>query len=141
MKSRERRTGLLLLVLLCLLLSACRRELTQKAVYRLELSGAVEEAGVIRYAGLEMNVYPDQQSNPCGTCADQPVSVLAGATAEEVAEAMAQAIRRADDLWVVQSIERGVLVLEERELGQATPPAEPEAPGGLSVTGTYQGAR
>lgn len=111
---------------------------TQTAEYTLSLSGQVEKAGVISYAGLEMNVYADQASNPCGDCADQPVSVLAGATAQEVVQAIAKAIDRADDIWVVKEARGETIVLVEKVPGRTTEPAAPSAPAGLKIKGEYR---
>lgn len=118
---------------LMLALAACGAG--AKQVYRLELAGAVKSPGVIDYAGLEMNVYKDEASNPCGDCADQPVSVYVGADAEEVAAALAAAITRADDIWQVKELAGGTLVLEEKDAGSAGDILAPAAPDGLSITG------
>ena len=107
------------------------------AVYQLELSGQVEASGVIDYAGLSMNVYQDAASNPCGDCADQPVSVYVGATAEQVSQAMAEAIERADDIWQVTKVDGAVLLLQEKTPGQAEQPHAPSAPTGLEISGQF----
>ena len=124
--------------LLCLtiLLGACGAPKTP-AVYQLELSGQVEKSGVIDYAGLSMNVYQDAASNPCGDCADQPVSVYVGATAEQVSQAMAEAIERADDIWQVTEVDGGILLLQEKTPGQAEQPDAPAAPAGLEISGQF----
>ncbi|ATW25592.1 hypothetical protein [Candidatus Formimonas warabiya] len=129
----------LLLLGSCFLLVACQGQPTEKATYQLDLSGTVQ-AGVIDYLGLEMNVYRDAQSNPCGDCPDQPVSVYAGAGAEEVAGALAEAVKRADDIWVVKSLKGTTLLLEEKNIGTAKEPAPPEAPPGLTIRGTFTAA-
>lgn len=130
----------LLLLGACFFLAACQGQPTEKATYRLDLSGAVQQAGVINYMGLEMNVYRDAQSNPCGDCDDKPVSVYAGAPAEEVAAALAEAIERADDIWTVQSLQGATVLLEEKNIGEAKEPPSPEAPAGLTVQGTFTAA-
>lgn len=130
----------LLLLCSCFFLSACQGQPTEKAIYQMDLSGAVQQAGVINYVGLEMNVYRDVQSNPCGDCPDQPVSVYAGASAEEVAAALAEAIERADDIWSVKSLQGATLLLEEKNIGEAKEPAPPEAPAGLTMQGTFTAA-
>lgn len=109
---------------------------SQKSLYTLEVSGVLKAAGVIDYVGLEMNVYKDVSSNPCGACADQPVSVYVGATAEEVAATMAEAITRADDIWVVLEQEGGILKLEEKKAGEAPAPQDPQGPEGLTISGS-----
>ncbi len=130
------------LLAVCILLTAvmagaCGGEPTVKATYELVLSGEVEEAGVIACAGLEMNVYPDLRSNPCGSCSWQPVSVYAGATAAEVTAALAQAVTRAGDVWQVEVVEDTRLLLVEKEIGVAQKPDAPQAPAGLTIEGTY----
>lgn len=130
----------LLLLGSCAFLAACQRQPTEKATYQLDLSGVVGQAGVISYANMEVNVYRDPQSNPCGDCPDQPVSVYVGASAEEVAAALAKAIERADDIWTVKSLQGSTLLLEEKNLGEAKAPAPPEAPSGLTIHGTFNAA-
>lgn len=124
----------------CSFLAACLGQPTEKATYQLDLSGAVRQAGVIDYLDLEMNVYRDVQSNPCGDCPDQPVSVYAGAAAEEVAAALAEAVGRADDIWTVRSLQGATLLLEEKNMGEAREPAPPEAPDGLTIQGAFTAA-
>jgi len=124
----------------CSFLTACQGRPTEKATYQLDLSGAVRQAGVIDYVNLEMNVYRDAQSNPCGGCPDQPVSVYAGAGAEEVAAALAEAIERADDIWAVHSLQGATLLLEEKNIGEAKEPPPPAAPAGLIIKGTFAAA-
>jgi hypothetical protein len=130
-----------LYALVFLFLGSCGRTPAEKAEYLLELKGSVAEAGVIEYAGLGMNVYRDFRSNPCGDCPDQPVSVYVGATAEEVAGAMAEAVERADDMWSVKELKGAVLLLEEKEIAKAKEPAVPAAPKGLNIHGTFTPAR
>lgn len=110
---------------------------TQKGEYILTLSGKVSEAGVISYAGYEMNVYKDYASNPCGDCAYQPVSVYAGAGADEIVQAMAKAVTRADDVWTVQKAQDNTLILKEKTPGEGKETAEPSAPAGLEIKGEY----
>ncbi len=135
---------LLIAIMACAsLLMACDSETETtassdtKAEYILELSGTLEESGVLSYAGYDMNVYEDQASNPCGDCEYQPVSVLKGYTAEQVTEAIIEAIERADDLWEVESSTDTSVTLIEKEAGTCEEPDDPEAPEGLTITGTY----
>lgn len=130
----------LLFLGICFLLAACQGQPKEKAAYQLDLSGTVQQAGVINYLGLEMNVYRDVQSNPCGDCPDQPVSVYAGTGAEEVAGALAEAVKRADDIWAVKSLKGTTLLLEEKNIGTAKEPAPPEAPPGLTIQGVFTAA-
>ncbi len=109
------------------------------AEYVITVKGSALESGVVQYAGLEMNVYADQASNPCGDCPDQPVSIYVGTNAEAVAEAMAEAVTRADDIWKVKSCQNGVLELEEKAEEAGTVKSEPDlsAPKGLELTGVF----
>lgn len=130
-------TAILLLPASCLL-AGCR---PSAAEYTITVSGRAEESGVIEYAGLEMNVYQDQASNPCGDCPDQPVSIYVGASASDTAEAMAEAIRRADDVWKVESCSHGVLVLKEKKSEAGSTEREPalSSPEGLKLSGDFKG--
>ncbi|MBO4291189.1 MAG: hypothetical protein J5898_04710 [Lachnospiraceae bacterium] len=116
------------------LLGGCR---TSAVEYTITVKGSAGEAGVIRYAGLEMNVYQDPASNPCGDCPDQPVSIYVGTDAGKTAEAMAEAIRRADDIWEVKSCSQGILILTEKEPGTVKEEPLLSAPQGLELTGEY----
>lgn len=89
-----------------------------RAVYKITAEGNAQESGVIAFAGLEMNVYQDQASNPCGDCPDQPVSIYVGTGTAETVESMAEAVRRADDLWEVTETTDSSLTLKEKTPGQ-----------------------
>ena len=129
---------IILLLGICVLASACQEQpRVAKATYVLVLQGQVKESGVIQYLDKEMNVYQDFRSNPCGDCQEQPVSVYVGATAPEVTAALAKAIQRADDIWVVKEVQDARLVLEEKNPGEGVKPAEPSAPAGLRIQGTF----
>ena len=111
------------------------------AQYTITAEGAPTQSGVIDYAGLEMNVYRDKASNPCGDCPDQPVSIYAGTSAEDTISAMAEAVERADDVWQVSSADGNVLVLTEKTPGTIKEgEEEPElsAPEGLKLTGNLE---
>lgn len=111
------------------------------AQYTVTAEGAAAESGVIEYAGLEMNVYKDKASNPCGDCPDQPVSIYAGTSAEDTISAMAEAVERADDVWHVSSVDGNVLILTEKTPGTIKEgEEEPElsAPEGLKLTGKLE---
>lgn len=134
MKKRINRwTFVLIMAMIATLFAGCGSN--EPAVYTIHLSGAVEEAGVISYAGYEMNVYKDYASNSCGDCAEQPVSVYAGADAAEVADAISRAITRADDIWTVVEQTDDTVVLEEKVAGTAGKFDAPSAPAGLTITG------
>ena len=118
--------------MLALFLTGCS---AKKVEYEIDISGEAEESGVISYLGYEMNVYQDESSNPCGTCAYQPVSFYVGASADEVCDKLAEAIERADDVWDVVSHENGVLVVREREAGSVKQIPGLESVQGLTMTG------
>lgn len=135
-------------VVLLFLLTGCQggeqesaSDVSQKATYTLALSGALEESGYISYAGYEMNVYADQASNPCGECQLQPISVLKGADAKMVTEAIVQSIEKEDYLWDVQESTENTVILVEKEAGETKEPEAPEAPAGLTITGEYTPAK
>lgn len=136
-------------VVLLLLLTGCQQsgkeakasDFSEKATYTLTLSGALEEAGYISYAGYEMNVYEDQASNPCGDCELQPVSVLKGADAKEVAQAIVNAVEKQDTTWDVKESTDTTVTLIEKKAGDTTEPEAPEAPAGLTITGEYTPAK
>ena len=138
MKGKLRKTAVIITVLLTIVFvfSGCG---TSAAEYTITVEGSAEESGVIDYAGMEMNVYQDQASNPCGDCPDQPVSIYVGTSAEGTADAMAEAIERADDVWEVVSCKDGVLKLKEKEDSAGTTTEEPElsGPAGLKLTGEF----
>jgi iron complex transport system substrate-binding protein len=125
----------------CLAAAALSGCAAKAKTYTIMAEGAALESGVICYAGLEMNVYRDFASNPCGDCEDQPVSVYVGATADEVISAMAKAVSRADDLWAVREAGGGALVLEEKEAGSVD--GEPLLTGvdGLTLAGDFGAAK
>lgn len=130
-------TGLLLmLALLTALLAGCGRT-NEKALYVITASGSPEKSGVIEYAGLTMNVYADEASNPCGDCPDQPVSICVGAGCDETVKAMAEAVNGADDIWKVLSSDGSTLVLEEKAAGSVKDAPALDAPEGLELSGRF----
>lgn len=120
---------------LLLLVSGCG---SKKAEYTITAEGVVSESGVIEFAGLEMNVYKDKASNPCGDCPDQPVSIYVGATAEEAINAMAEAVERADDIWQVSSCSGAKLVLIEKNTGTVNEEPKLSAPNDLNLKGSMK---
>lgn len=126
---------------ICMIITITGCGSVKTAQYTITAEGSPSESGVIEYAGLEMNVYKDKASNPCGDCPDQPVSIYAGASAEDTISAMAEAIERADDIWNVSSAEGTTLVLTEKTPGTMSEnDSEPElsAPAGLTLTGKLE---
>ena len=87
--------AVIFLFALCLI-CGCGQKEEKKAVYEITAEGSAQESGVIAFAGLEMNVYQDPASNPCGDCPDQPVSIYVGTDTPETVEAMAEAVRQSD---------------------------------------------
>lgn len=140
MPLKMKKLFLILLAALLLFGSGCGAK-TRPAAYTLTLSGQLTEAGVIRYADLEMNVYEDAASNPCGECAFQPQSVLKGDDAKTVIAAMAAALGQSDSGWRVQSNTDTEIVLAEKTPGGAERPERPETPAGLVIEGTYTPAK
>ncbi len=137
------RSGTVILWLFCLLLfcfCGCGQEKNSRAVYIIEAQGSAEESGVISFAGLEMNVYRDKASNPCGDCPDQPVSIYVGTGVEDTITAMAEAVTRADDFWEVAESSGVSLTLQEKEAGSVTEEPELSAPEGLTLTGEFHAA-
>lgn len=122
----------LLCIFLILLLAGCS---DKKVKYEITIQGKAEASGVISYLGYEMNVYEDEASNPCGTCAYQPVSFYVGASADEVCDKLAEAIERADDIWDVVSHDDGVLVVSEKEAGTVKELPALQSVQGLTMTG------
>lgn len=129
-------------VLICALLLACScgQEKNEKAIYTITAQGAAQESGVITFAGMDMNVYRDQASNPCGDCPDQPVSIYVGTDAEDTIASMAEAVERADDIWEVTESSGTKLVLQEKTAGSVTEEPELSAPAGLTLTGEFHAA-
>lgn len=125
--------------LLCLIFAVCGcgGQEQIRAVYRITAEGSAQESGVIAFAGLEMNVYQDQASNPCGDCPDQPVSIYVGTDTAETVEAMAEAVRRADDIWEVTETTDSSLTLKEKTPGSVTEEPALSAPEGLTLTGSF----
>lgn len=112
---------------------------TKTLEYTIEVRGSAEASGTLHVLDYDINVYKDVASNPCGTCEDQPVHLYVGATAEETAQAIADAIERADDLWAVKSCEGGVVVLCEKTAGSVEEISALTAPEGLQITTSVSG--
>ena len=123
--------------LLLLFLSGCGR--TKPLEYTLSFSGTAEQSGVVSFLNYAINVYQDEASNSCGDCADQPAHLYVGASAADAATEAAKAVSDADDLWTVQSVEGGTVVLKEKEAGTVSKKniPVPEVPSGMTVTDNY----
>lgn len=107
--------------------------------YEITVTGDAARAGVITFLDYSINVYEDEASNSCGDCAYQPVHLYAGADAEEAAQAIADTVERADDLWQVVSCEGGVVRLQEKEAGTVEAIGPLAGPSGLTFAGTTSG--
>ncbi len=107
--------------------------------YEITVTGDADSSGTITFLDYSINVYTDVASNPCGDCEDQPVHLYVGADADETAEAIAQVIEEADDLWEVESVENGVVRLKEKSAGTVEEIPVLSAPEGLDITASVSG--
>lgn len=129
-----------LVLFVILVVSMALTGCSQKAVeYELTVTGEASNSGVITFLDYSINVYQDQASNPCGSCADQPVHLFVGADAAETAEAIAETIERANDLWEVVSCEEGRVVLREKTAGSIEEIPAVTAPEGLQIAAAVSG--
>lgn len=128
--------AMLLVVAAMTVLSGCGEN---KAEYTVTASGSGSSAGVVTVLDYSINVYEDEVSNSCGDCAFQPVHLYAGATPEDVIEAINDAVERADDLWEVVSCEGTTIVLREKEAGIVDSIGELSAPDGIVLSGSVSG--
>jgi iron complex transport system substrate-binding protein len=111
-----KRKGLFLIcmILLALGLTGCGKKALE---YEITVEGEVTAPGTITFLDYSINVYQDLASNSCGDCEDQPVHLYVGADYEEAAQAIADCVTRADDLWEVVSCDDGVVLLREKTPG------------------------
>lgn len=107
--------------------------------YTVKVSGRAEGAGAVEFLDYTIQVYEDEASNSCGSCTQQPVHLYVGADAGETAQAIADAVERADDLWEVASCQKDTVVLREKEEGSVEQISPLSAPEGLSIAGTLSG--
>lgn len=128
--------AMLLVVAAMTVLSGCGEN---KAEYTVTASGSGSSAGVVTVLDYSINVYEDEVSNSCGDCAFQPVHLYAGATPEDVIEAINDAVERADDLWEVVSCEGTTIVLREKEAGIVDSIGGLSAPDGIVLSGSVSG--
>ncbi len=126
-------------VFLCLALIGCEGGGNGALEYEITVTGDATSSGVISFLDYSINVYTDEASNPCGDCEDQPVHLYVGADAEETAEAIAQVIEEADDLWEVESVEDGVVRLKEKSAGTVEEIPVLSVPEGLTMTASVSG--
>ena len=130
----------LLLCLFCFLAAAGTAGCGQKALeYRITAEGSVLQDGVISFLDYTINVYKDQASNSCGDCAQQPVHLYVGASAEDAAEAMEKVVERADDLWEVVSRKESTVILREKTAGSVEQVPVLTAPEGLILSAELSG--
>ena len=125
-----------IMLLICLGLAGCGK---QQLEYEIKVSGSASEPGVIEFLDFNINVYKDLASNSCGTCADQPVHLYVGADAKETAQAIEDAVTRADDLWEVVSNDGETVLLREKTPGSVESIKGITGPAGLTMSGTAKG--
>ncbi len=125
--------------LLCLALAGCEGDGNGALEYEITVMGNADSSGTIDFLDYSINVYTDVASNPCGDCEDQPVHLYVGADAEEAAEAIAEVVEQADDLWEVTSVEDGVVRLREKSAGTVEEIPVLSAPEGLAITASVSG--
>lgn len=111
----------------------------KKVEYKVTADGTEAAAGVVTVLDYSINVYEDKASNSCGDCSMQPVHLYAGATPEDVIEAIRDAVERADDLWEVVSCEGRTIVLREKEAGTVESIGELSAPEGIVLSAAISG--
>lgn len=128
----------LLAGLLLLVLSACSGQ-SSPLVCSIQISGRVNQPGVLSIAGASVNVYQDLASNPCGTCAYQPVHLYVGDGPEEAVLALKDQVERTDDLWKVIEAKGDTLVIEEKEAGAVAVMPETVLVEGLEAEITFSG--
>lgn len=126
----------LAVLLFALGLSGCGNQALE---YEITVEGEATAPGTISFLDYDINVYKDLASNSCGTCADQPVHLYVGASADDAAQAIADAVTRADDLWEVVSCESGVVLLREKTPGSVEEIPPLTAPEGLEITTSVSG--
>lgn len=107
--------------------------------YEVSVEGTAEAPGTITFLDYSINVYKDLASNSCGDCEDQPVHLYVGADAEEAAQAIADCVTRADDLWEVVSCEDGVVLLREKTAGSVEEVPALSVPEGLTASVSVSG--
>lgn len=131
--------ALLVLGLGVLGITGCGSESNKNITYELTVDGTITASGTVSFLDYDINVYQDEASNPCGTCADQPVHLYVGADAEETAQAIAEAVTRADDLWEVESCEGSTVVLKEKTAGSVEEIPAVTAPEGIKISTSISG--
>lgn len=133
-----KKTGLLfgIIILLLIGLTGCKNRSLE---YEITVKGEASAPGVITFLDYNINVYQDLASNSCGDCELQPVHLYVGADAQEVAQAIADCVERADDLWEVVSCGEGVVSLREKTAGSVEEIPALTAPEGLEISASVSG--
>ena len=121
---------LLSLMTIVFLLTSCGKE---KAEYEMTVSGTVEAPGVLTFLGLDVNVYQDQASNPCGECTMQPTHLFVGDKPDKIVIAIRDAVERADDIWAVKEYDEDSIVLIEKTEGSVSECEAPAVPAGVKI--------
>ena len=63
--------ALLVLGLGVLGITGCGSESNKNITYELTVDGTITASGTVSFLDYDINVYQDEASNPCGTCADR----------------------------------------------------------------------
>ena len=104
----------------------------EKVEYEITAAGEITAPGEISFLDYSINVYKDQTSNSCGSCADQPVHLYVGDDSEDAVKAVAAAVERADDRWEVVSCEGNTVLLREKTAASVDEIPEAVTPEGLN---------
>ncbi len=123
-------------LLFCLGMTGCEKKALE---YTITVAGEATGAREVSFLEQSIPVYQDEASNACGDCAYQPAHLYVGADAKETAQAIADAVDRADDLWEVASCKGDTVVLREKEAGSIEEIAQLTAPQGLVLSGAVSG--
>ncbi len=125
-----------MIILLLIGLTGCKNRSLE---YEITVKGEASAPGVITFLDYSINVYQDLASNSCGDCELQPVHLYVGADAQEVAQAIADCVERADDLWEVADCGEGVVSLREKTAGSVEEIPALTAPEGLEISASVSG--
>ena len=116
-------------ILAVLSITACEKK---PIVYQIEVEGTVKEPGMVSFLGMDINVYKDQASNPCGECTIQPAHIFVGDTKDEVVAAMVSTAERINDLWKVKEVNGNSIIFEEYDAGSVSTVDKPIGPEGIT---------
>lgn len=120
---------LLIALLAVFYVSGCEKK---PVVYKIEVEGSVKAPGMVSFLGMDINVYDDQASNPCGECTMQPAHIFVGDTEKEVVAAMVETAERINDLWKVKEVNGNAIIFEEYDAGSVKEVDKPLGPEGIT---------